>query len=258
MANSQYGYVRLAERDDTLLPSTYLVVRIDGKGFHKFSKRHNFTKPNDLAALRLMNHSARNLMMSDAGQTIVAAFGQSDEYSFVLSRSTTLFLRRESKIVTTFVSMFTSYYVRLWSSYFPQSPLEEQDDAPSFDGRVVQYPLRSEVIDYLNWRQVDTHINNLYNTTFWALVQQGGKSPKEAHAALQGTVSADKNETLFTQFGINYSKVDPIFRKGTLLLRTSMTTESASVTSGPIVTVHEDIIKPSYWNQSDRSKVFPT
>jgi len=29
------------------------------------------------------------------------------------------------------------------------------------------------------------HINNLYNTTFWALVQQGGQTTTEAHATLR-------------------------------------------------------------------------
>jgi tRNA(His) 5'-end guanylyltransferase len=28
------------------------------------------------------------------------------------------------------------------------------------------------------------HINNLYNTTFWALIQQGGMEPKEAEKEL--------------------------------------------------------------------------
>ena len=34
MAKSKYEYVKSFERDDSLLPSTYIVVRIDGRGFH--------------------------------------------------------------------------------------------------------------------------------------------------------------------------------------------------------------------------------
>jgi tRNA(His) 5'-end guanylyltransferase len=80
------------------------------------------------------------------------------------------------------------------------------------------------------------HINNLYNTTFWALVQQGGQTTTEAHAtlkvprsivyidaladmSLQGTFSKDKNEILFAKFGINYSNIDERFRKGSVLFR---------------------------------------
>lgn len=29
------------------------------------------------------------------------------------------------------------------------------------------------------------HINNLYNTAFWALVQQGGQTTTQAHATLR-------------------------------------------------------------------------
>lgn len=47
MACSKYEYVKNLELDDRILPNVWIVVRVDGKGFHKFSKAHNFTKPND-------------------------------------------------------------------------------------------------------------------------------------------------------------------------------------------------------------------
>ena len=34
-------------------------------------------------------------------------------------------------------------------------------------------------------RFITAHINNLYNTVFWALVQQGGQTTREAHATLR-------------------------------------------------------------------------
>jgi tRNA(His) 5'-end guanylyltransferase len=63
------------------------------------------------------------------------------------------------------------------------------------------------------------HINNLYNTTFWALVQRGGMEPRAAEQELSGTVSADKNEILFSRFGINYNNEPEIFKKGSVLYR---------------------------------------
>jgi tRNA(His) guanylyltransferase len=73
--------------------------------------------------------------------------------------------------------------------------------------------------DYFRWRQADTHINNLYNTTFWALVQRGGLSEHEAHEKLKGSFAKDKNEILFSQFGINYNDEPEMFRKGSVILR---------------------------------------
>lgn len=101
-------------------------------------------------------------------------------------------VHRCRKILTTIVSTFTSYYVNLWASHFPEKILSSP--MPSFDGRVVQYPSAKNLRDYVSWRQVDCtsarerytpsikahiyfiilgHVNNLYNTTFWALRQHG-------------------------------------------------------------------------------------
>lgn len=63
------------------------------------------------------------------------------------------------------------------------------------------------------------HINNLYNTTFWTLVQQGGMEARDAEQRLSGTVSSDKNELLFKEFGINYNNEPECFKKGTVLYR---------------------------------------
>ena len=90
----------------------------------------------------------------------------------------------------------------LWHHYFPSTPLQYP---PSFDGRLVMYPGEMEVKDYFAWRQADSkythpihmseivvinnlfkaHINNLYNTIFWALVQDKGQTTVQAHEALR-------------------------------------------------------------------------
>lgn len=71
----------------------------------------------------------------------------------------------------------------------------------------------------MSWRQADCHINNLYNTSFWQLIQLGGMSNKEAEEALKGTLAADKNEILFSRFGINYNHEPEIYKKGSVIFR---------------------------------------
>lgn len=102
-------------------------------------------------------------------------------------------------------------------------------------------------------RQVDCHINNLYNTAFYALTGEYTKyqlqdtsnrdsviitkfremqlkhlvtgdvlkpaqlSNYEAEQRLCGTNSSDKNEILFQEFGINYNNELEQFKKGTLV-----------------------------------------
>ncbi|ORX73586.1 tRNAHis guanylyltransferase [Linderina pennispora] len=179
MANSAYEYVRNFEQNDSLLPATWLVVRIDGQGFTKFTAKHGFTKPNDIRALRLMNRCAKEVM--ECMTEIVISYGQSDEYSFVFSKDAKAYDRRASKLNTLLVSRFTSAYVFYWSEFFPDTKLQFP---PAFDSRVVQYPSDRIMRDYLCWRQVDCHINNMYNTCFWTLVK-GGMSNKDAMNRLE-------------------------------------------------------------------------
>jgi len=263
--------VKKFELPDALLPSTFMVFRLDGHSFHRFSDEHRFVKPNDLRALELMDHAAKTLMQEY--KDISLAFGESDEYSFLLRKSTALYNRRQSKIVSTLTSLFTSSYVFHWPKYFPDVPLRYP---PSFDGRIVLYPSQQEVRDYFAWRQADTHINNLYNTAFWALVQQGGQTTTEAHATLKGTVSKEKHEILFSRFEINYDKIDARYRKGSILVRVETPEEPAPESSNTptpnvkstepldetlkakkkkaknatkVELLHTDIIRDSFWEK---------
>ncbi|KAL6238985.1 hypothetical protein BDW75DRAFT_200096 [Aspergillus navahoensis] len=216
MANSRFEYVKAFEQPDTLLPNTWIVVRIDGRGFHKLSDRYAFKKPNDRRALDLMNAAAVEVLKDLPDLAI--AYGVSDEYSFVFHPTCELFERRSAKLVTTIVSTFTAHYIHQWGHYFPNTPLQPPH-LPSFDGRAVVYPTTRNLRDYMSWRQVDCHINNLYNTTFWMMVLKGGMSNTEAENELKGTLSSDKNEILFKRFGINYNNEEEIYKKGSVVYR---------------------------------------
>jgi len=244
MANSKYEYVKAFEQPDLLLPNTWIVVRIDGRGFHKFSNKYAFEKPNDRRALDLMNAAAKAVLTELPD--IVIAYGISDEYSFVFHKSCALFERRSSKLVTTIVSTFTAYFVHLWSQFFPEKPLSPP--LPSFDGRAVQYPSVQNLRDYMSWRQVDCHVNNLYNTTFWALIQLGELDAKGAEKELAGSLAADKNEILFSRFKINYNNEPEIYKKGSVVFRDYELVESGAA-PGPM---DEDMAKTA--EQTELSK----
>ncbi|ORZ02169.1 tRNA-histidine guanylyltransferase 1, partial [Syncephalastrum racemosum] len=251
MANSKYEYVRHFEVVDKALPNTWLVVRIDGRGFHRFSQEHNFSKPNDRRAIDLMNRCAVEVMKDI--KDITMAYGQSDEYSFVLPKSCNLYSRRASKISSTVVSLFAANYVMRWKEYFGDDALRYP---PCFDSRVVSYPSDQNLRDYLSWRQADCHINNLYNTTFWAIVHSG-VTETEAEAQLRGTFSKDKHEILFTNHGINYNTIEQIYRKGSFIIRQKTAVTSISPNTGEPVTrmklvpvpLHLDIIGQEFWDE---------
>lgn len=247
MAKSKYEYVKQFESDDHCLPNCWMVVRLDGKGFHKFSDCHEFEKPNDKRGLDLMTKSAVCVM--EEFKEIILAYGESDEYSFVFRKNTNLYKRRSSKILTNVCSLFASSFVFYWTDFFSC----DLKYPPTFDGRVVLYPSDKNLRDYLSWRQVDCHINNLYNTTFWTLVQCGGLSRQDAEKRIRHTVSKEKNEILFSEFGVNYNKEPEQFKKGTVIVKCK-TENSAngpksdiSVKNLCLSVLHTDIIAESFW-----------
>lgn len=131
------------------------------------------------------------------------------------------------------------------------------------------------LVQRLTWYEHPAHINNLYNTTFWALVHADnadGLGERRAHETLKGTVSSEKNEILFGRFGINYDKLEPMFRKGTTIVWGETTPDEKAGTEedagdgageGPVKsqekakgsrrgapelrTLHVDIIGKDFW-----------
>ncbi|KAM6056340.1 putative tRNA(His) guanylyltransferase isoform 2-T2 [Chlamydotis macqueenii] len=164
--------------------------------------------------------------------------------------------------MTHVVSQFASSYVFYWKDYFKDQHLLYP---PGFDGRIVLYPSNQNLKDYLSWRQADCHINNLYNTVFWMLVQRSGLTPVQAQDRLQGTLAGDKNEILFSEFNINYNNEPLMYRKGTVLIWQKMNevitkkiklpkeTEEKEVevtrTRTKIVPLHCDIIGDQFWEE---------
>ncbi|XP_077122543.1 putative tRNA(His) guanylyltransferase [Ranitomeya variabilis] len=259
MAKSKFEYVRDFEVPDTCLPNCWAVVRVDGRNFHRFSEQHKFTKPNDLRALLLMNRCAETVM--EEIKDICLAYGQSDEYSFVFHKKSNWYKRRASKFITHVVSQLSSSYVFYWNKFFPDQSMLYP---PGFDGRVVLYPSMQNLKDYLSWRQADCHINNLYNTVFWALVQQKGLTPAQAQDRLKGTLSGEKNEILYSEFNINYNNEPAMYRKGSVIIRNKVNEISKKVIKLPdraeqeevevcrvrsqTVVLHCDLISDAFWD----------
>ncbi|KAL2337357.1 hypothetical protein Fmac_011803 [Flemingia macrophylla] len=243
--NVSLEYVRSFEFDSKLMPSTWIVVRIDGCHFHRFSEIHEFAKPNDDRALNLMN-SCAVAILEKFWEDVVFAYGVSDEYSFILNKNSNLYQRRANKIISAIVSYFTSTYVMRWKDFFAQSELKYP---PSFDGRAVCYPSTEIIRDYLSWRQVDCHINNQYNSCFWKLVASR-KSKREAQNSLKGAQLQKKIEEL----AIDYNKLPIMYRQGSSIYREKVDNvlmhqenEESTECYGKVIVEHIDIIGPTFW-----------
>ncbi|KAK7863488.1 hypothetical protein R5R35_010519 [Gryllus longicercus] len=244
MAKSKYEYVKNFELDDTCLPNCWIVIRIDGRSFQRFADIHGYVKPNDIRGLNLMSRAATCVM--DEFRDICLGYGQSDEFTFVFRKDTNLFNRRASKLMSTVNSLFASSFVFNWNSYF--GPIRLQYP-PCFDARVVLYPTDKNLRDYLSWRQADVHINNLYNTAFWSLVLKKGFTNAQAEERLKGTVASDKNELLFSEFGLNYNNEPAVYRKGTILIRKLCKQPPEGKLRPIILPFFTDMIGDSFWKE---------
>lgn len=135
---------------DYLMPRTPVIIRVDGKAFHTWTK--GLQEPFDGAFYAAMAKTA--LTMAETMQNAVFAYGQSDEISFLLKDYDGLnteqwFNGNIQKIASVSASMASAFF----NSYVKD--LEIPDRAPAvFDARVFNLPM-AEVCNYFIWRQED-------------------------------------------------------------------------------------------------------
>jgi len=227
----------------------------------------------------------------ETNRDLISVTGCSDEYSFIFRRKAFPFNRRQNKISTLVASAFTAAFVFHWSKFFQTPSVLKSNETelkpqpllypPSFDARCVLYPTREVLIDYMRWRQVDCHINNLYNTTFYALtgdytkysLKNGGGdrddviisqnptnpiklTPREAEQKLCGTNSSDKNEILFTEHGTNYNNEIEQFKKGTLVALPKEVFDESLVNAARVLALKENKKKQSNTSYAERDIEF--
>jgi len=224
-------------RTKYLLPlRTYTVIRIDGKAFHTYTK--GLERPFDKGFVEDMNHTTQYLCQNIQGCKF--GFVQSDEISLVLSDFEThetqaWFDGEVQKIVSISASYATSFfnYIRL-QRYFYDNKVGEHFTEPldgetyeiqlgnvinyfplnnklaHFDSRVFTIPSKTEVENYLIWRQQDCTRNSISS------VAQSLYSTKELHEKNQ----SDMQEMIF-QKGQNWNSYDEGLKRGRMCIKVS-------------------------------------
>jgi tRNA(His) 5'-end guanylyltransferase len=178
---------------------THLVIRIDGRAFHQFTKE--LERPYCRRLADALDEAALKL----AGEMIGCrfAYGQSDEYSFVLADTeppdaALWFDGNIQKIVSVSASIFTAAFNR---AFYAERPA-------AFDSRVLVIAQRSEVEAYLLWRQLDASANSLNMLA----------SAHFTHAELLGKSTAEKHDLLHAK-RVNWAKEPSDFKRGRTVIR---------------------------------------
>jgi tRNA(His) guanylyltransferase len=161
---------------------TPVIVRVDGKAFHTFTK--GLQKPFDKDFINAMVYSACEVARQMQGFKL--AYIQSDEASFLLTDFDQLetdawFDYNKSKIETITASCMTANFYSV------------VDQLALFDARAFNIP-KEEVANYFLWRAKDWERNSLsmYCQSFFSQNELQGKSRLEQHDLLH---SIGKNWT---------------------------------------------------------------
>lgn len=221
-----------------LLRRTPVIIRIDGKAFHTFTK--GFEKPYDEILDKAMQDTM--LYLCKAIQGCIFGYTQSDEISLVLNdyrRITTdaWFDYSIQKLCSISASLTTLAFNRNFAklAMLNSSNREEYTNAYSesllkgalFDARCFNIP-KEEVVNYLIWRQQDATRNSINSTG------QQYYSPKELH----GKKPNEVQEMLF-QKGINWNNYPTSFKRGCCCYKHEVTPEKSTWvldTDMPIIT----------------------
>lgn len=179
---------------------TYTIIRIDGKAFHTFTRHAQ--KPYDYVLMERMDAAAQILCKEAMGCRF--AYGQSDEYSFLLTdfetpQTEAWFDGNIQKIASVAASTFTREF-NAWTS---------GQDYACFDARVFTIPDPVEVENYFIWRQQDATRNAIL------MAGHANFSPKQMH----GKNTAEVQEMLFQERGLNFNDYPIRAKRGRVVFR---------------------------------------
>lgn len=197
---------------------TFTIIRLDGKAFHTYTR--GLQKPFDYGLSEDMDNAI--IAMLPHIQGAVFAYTQSDEISvlvtdFALPTTSAWFDGNIQKISSVSSSIITAEFNKQRLNRVIQKYMSERDYPDSyeldklayFDSRVFTIPDRTEVMNYFIWRNQDCARNAV------SMVAQSEFSHKE----LQGKSTAEMQEMLFTQKGINWSTYDESSKNGRLIVK---------------------------------------
>jgi tRNA(His) guanylyltransferase len=218
-----------AVTDFPLTPRMPCIVRLDGKGFHQWTRRVHAVRPFDSNLHDLMCTTMLKLCADTQGTVI--GYTQSDEISLVLQDYFALdtepaFGKRLQKLVSITASLATAAFNAAARSVFADAPMA------LFDVRAFVLP-KEEVTNYLIWRQQDAVRNSIRMAGY---AQFSSKS-------LEHVSNEVLQERLWTERGINWNDYAVWEKRGTCAVRNAETHHWETDVEIPIFTQNRAYIE---------------
>ena len=208
-----------------LMRRTPVVVRVDGRAFHTFTK--HFKKPFDKILMKTMQETTRYLCKNIPG--CVLGYTQSDEISLVLVDYDTLekdawFDYEVQKLCSIIASMTTMKFNKLFEKNVAEEyatstfDYDEEDyltalskaanNGACFDTRVYNIP-KEEVANYIYWRQSDATRNSIQ------MVGHTYFSEKEIH----GKSTREIQDMLMDEYNVNWDNYPVPCKRGVCVVK---------------------------------------
>lgn len=211
-----------------LMRRTPVIIRIDGKAFHSFTR--GFQKPFDEVLIKAMQETTKYLCENIQG--CVLGYTQSDEITLVLVdyqrlNTSAWFDYEVQKMCSIATSMATMAFNKFFMFEFEEfnrwvyegSPTDDEKrlndvyykamcKGAMFDARVFNVP-KEEVTNCIYWRQLDASRNSIQ------MVGQANFSHKE----LQNKSCNDIQDMLVLQKGINWNDFPTYQKRGTCVIK---------------------------------------
>ncbi len=148
---------RPARRQRHLPDGAWVVLRLDGRGFTRFTEER-FEKPFDERFHSCMVATARAVLEDFGG---LYAYTESDEISVLVPRGWAYFDREVEKVVSVSAGLASATFSLACGT------------VAHFDARVVVAPTDEQVMDYFRWRQADATRCALNGWCYWTLRKEG-------------------------------------------------------------------------------------
>lgn len=179
-----------------------IIVRLDGRSFHKLARDLKLVKPYDDDFYEVMSKVCRDLFEEFSAEF---AYSFSDEISLLLNNVP--FEGRVEKINSVIASFAASSFVMHYDSEFKKPP--------AFDSRII--PITDEdILGYFKWRQDESWRNCVNSHGISYLKSKYSNS--EANDKINGMNLSDIHELLFEN-GINLNDVETYKKRGIAVYR---------------------------------------
>lgn len=175
----------------------WIIIRVDGRSFTKFTQDMELSKPFDLAFSTWMVGVTELLLTEFQG---MYAYTESDEISVLLPPDFEMFNRSIDKLTSVSAGIASAEFTDL--CHVPAH----------FDSRLWIGVTDESVIDYFSWRQADAARCSLNGWVFYTMLKNG-LSRRKATQIMKGMPRSEKHDYLMAN-EINFNELPKWQRRG--------------------------------------------